>query len=422
MINIVSSIYENLILFTYLFHDKDKKQHGFPALLINIILLSLMNIIDISTYIKVPVYLAITTLLYSKIIDEKIGTLLFKELIYLMLLAACDVFTLSLFEVVSQTDVEIQMQLHTEIVWILVGFSKLLCFIILSVFSRRFQFHKRKIYIAVYVPLFSNLMMVFILGNEILIMGEGHRSILTMGITIVTFLSSFVSLFLTDQYLERRDIESETQLSLLQMESQYKYYKAKKEELNNLQSIRHDLKNHLLILESESSERQTKYLESLISRIDSYHIKYNTGNETIDVILMEKVKVAENQGIDISILLEAKELNSIEAIDNVIIFGNLLDNAIEACQREQVYRKYIRLSGKAVENFYVLVCKNSYDINSLKENAGHFSTSKINNKHHGFGLRNVERTVKKYNGELVITNDETEFCIKIIFPLANLAK
>ena len=86
MINIVSSIYENLILFTYLFHDKDKKQHGFPALLINIILLSLMNIIDISTYIKVPVYLAITTLLYSKIIDEKIGTLLFKELIYLSLI------------------------------------------------------------------------------------------------------------------------------------------------------------------------------------------------------------------------------------------------------------------------------------------------------------------------------------------------
>lgn len=417
MISVISSIYENLILYFFVSGGTKigKKWTGLAALLSNIALLSVMNLSHIPVYLKISIFLITVTVMYAKILDRKISVVFFKSVIFLLVITLCDVFVLASFELISHTEVSAQMEKNTELKWILVGCSKLLCFIILSVFNDRFKFGKEKIYTAVYIPFITSWLTVFILGNMVLDAGKTGENFLIVTVTIMAFISSYVSMYLTKGYLEVKEIEKNNQLSVIQIENQYKYYMAKREELQNLQSLKHDLKNHLLVLESDSTKKE--YLEGLLSRIEAYGINYNTGDEIIDVLLMEKTKAAEREKISVHIMVDAKALEFVDTIEKVTIFGNLLDNAIEACQKERGQEKYIRMNGKIIENFYMLICKNSYDIATVKEKNGKLISSKPDKKSHGIGMENIKRAVKKYNGEVIIVPDNKEFVIKIIIPI-----
>lgn len=420
MISIVSSVFENLILFVFVSNGirQEKRLKSIIALIVNIVLLSVMNLCNMYTCIKICIFVAATTFIYAKVLNTKNRIVFIKSFIFLLVITLCDVFTLAFFEFISQNDVKTQMEKYVELEWILVGTSKLVCFIILAIFNDRFKFRKEKNYIVTYLPLLTNLLIIFFVGNRILITKETRGSIWGMIITIMIFISSFISIYLIEWYLDVKDIERRNQLLVIQMESQYKFYQAKKEEMQNISSIKHDLKNHLLILETDSTKNQKEYLNNLLARVENYGIKCNTGDEIIDVLLTEKIKIAENMKINISVMVDVKNLNFIDSIEKVTIFGNILDNAIEACQKDKVVERYIYLSGKLIEEFYVLSCKNSYDSTTLKEKEGRLISSKVDRKKHGIGMENVKQAVKKYDGEVIITYDEKEFSVKIIIPIS----
>ncbi|MFR3343162.1 MAG: GHKL domain-containing protein [Anaerobutyricum sp.] len=69
--------------------------------------------------------------------------------------------------------------------------------------------------------------------------------------------------------------------------------------------------------------------------------KFNTGNAVTDVIINDKYQKAENAGISFPVKFNLGETDTISAFDIGIILNNLLDNAIEACEKlEQEQRLY----------------------------------------------------------------------------------
>ena len=206
---------------------------------------------------------------------------------------------------------------------------------------------------------------------------------------ILILLSSIINVFLTKNYIKIKQLEHENQLSVNQIESQYKYYKMKQEENQKIQHIRHDLKNHLLVLKSSTFLKQKEYLEQLIDEIESYNARFDTGNELIDTLLTEKAALASEKNIDIKIGLDISKIEFISTVDLVAILGNVLDNALEAsmyCTK----RKYIKIDGKIIEKFYVLICENSHN-NQIIEKDKKLKTTKKDAQNHGFGISDIKR-------------------------------
>lgn len=140
-----------------------------------------------------------------------------------------------------------------------------------------------------------------------------------------------------------------------------------------------------------------------------------TGNTALDAILSTKVAIAENKGVAIEKKIQIPENIPIDPIDMCVIFGNALDNAIEACERVKNGHKSIKINIICKDE--ILLCK---IVNTTSEvnNCG-FETSKEDKHNHGFGLENIKSTLAKYNSNLIIEKSEDEFSIKFLIFTKN---
>ena len=99
----------------------------------------------------------------------------------------------------------------------------------------------------------------------------------------------------------------------------------------------------------------------------------------------------------------------VEAKDIGILVGNILDNAIEGCER-CFGKRYISLKTVYRNNTVTLVCENSTD--GLVES---FNTRKEDKLAHGMGIQSMKRLVKSYGGEIDFQIYEKAFCVTVIF-------
>ena len=105
-------------------------------------------------------------------------------------------------------------------------------------------------------------------------------------------------------------------------------------------------------------------------------------------------------------------------IDISSIFSNLIDNAIEACNKinENNINKYITIKSTFIKGYYVVRCENSKS-NELIIKNNKILTSKKDKFLHGIGLESIKSSIKKYNGELKIKDSESKFIATIHIPV-----
>ena len=183
-------------------------------------------------------------------------------------------------------------------------------------------------------------------------------------------------------------------------------------------SLRHDLKNHLLItfdsLNSGDVHRAKEYLASICAELDSPKALSKTGNSTIDSLLNYKLGNVRSSGIHLDCCAEIPSQLRIDAFDLTVILGNLLDNALEALEKLPTSAKK-ELSVKLRYDSGRLIIKiaNTYD-GFLRSTRKGFLTRKNDPSIHGVGLKNVRTTIEKYNGGFKITHDRTLFTAYVI--------
>lgn len=93
------------------------------------------------------------------------------------------------------------------------------------------------------------------------------------------------------------------------------------------------------------------YIAKMDESLDAFVLTIRTGNAVTDVIVNEKQKAADKQGIKFSSEFLHPALDGYDAYDIVIIIKNLLQNALEACERMEGEKRYISLSGRK-RNFF----------------------------------------------------------------------
>ena len=193
-------------------------------------------------------------------------------------------------------------------------------------------------------------------------------------------------------------------------EQQVKAMKKRLEEAENfygsIRKVRHEMKNHMANIKGLAGAGEYGEIEDYIRRMDEtmqeLEYKYVTGNAVTDVIINDKCRRAEKAGIRFD--ADFRYGGEIPVFDMGIILNNLLDNAIEACEKLQTGKGFIRLSLKRKKQFLILYVENSFDgAVPIRKGSSFPATTKQSIlpgiiTEHGIGLENVRDIAERYFG------------------------
>ena len=192
-------------------------------------------------------------------------------------------------------------------------------------------------------------------------------------------------------------------------------YRETSASLENAKKLRHDMKNHLLIVKKhiENGERSEalRYIDSLIPRAENMGGIASVRNEMIDYIINSKLGGLKDTDITVSGVIG--DLSDVPESDLVSLFGNILDNAAEAVEKADEKRIELRFSMHGENRIFV--CKNTCP-ESLYDRAGILETTKKDKESHGIGHIIVEETVNRLGGMVDYSMENGIFEVRMILP------
>jgi len=177
----------------------------------------------------------------------------------------------------------------------------------------------------------------------------------------------------------------------------------------------HDLRHQIRTMGQTNAIDEATVTE-IANLVDIYDSTYKTESEALNVILMEKSLLCKKDEIDFSCILDSSELSKMKDTDIYALFGNLLDNAIEAVRSLKKEERTIGVVVKTVNGVITINVYNSY-AGKIKYEGGLPITTKKEKANHGFGLKSIRNIVVKYGGQMRITTENGVFDVRIIFPV-----
>lgn len=201
-------------------------------------------------------------------------------------------------------------------------------------------------------------------------------------------------------------------LLLTQSSKQYQIAKQNMEQVN----IKcHDLRHQIRLFRG-AGRIDESVLKEMEQAVDAYDTTVKTGNPTLDVLLTEKNQICRSKQIGFTCMADGKGLAYMEPADLYALFGNALENAIEATEQlTDPAQKQIVLTVRPVEGFCSVHLQN-YTKEPLRLENGLPVTSKQDRLNHGFGTRSMQLLVEKYGGELTFQQEADVVNIYMLLP------
>ena len=172
----------------------------------------------------------------------------------------------------------------------------------------------------------------------------------------------------------------------------------------------------MLLDEINSKKQNSEFLQELVSDCEKYAGQRYSGNPIGDALLASKQKLCEDSEVALEISAGTLKCTALTDEEYIGIFGNLLDNAIEAAQRTE--NPQVSLSSTITGGQWILTVRNSKPANEapLENN---MATTKNNSRDHGLGSKIVKRIVKKHNGALDYTDYGDYFEVISVIPVSD---
>lgn len=204
--------------------------------------------------------------------------------------------------------------------------------------------------------------------------------------------------------------------------SQIAVYKMLAEQYRQSERLRHDMKNHIIALSALSRNKEWEKLDDYLKNMEGTALDTAgdlTGNKAVDAILYQKRRQAEWENIKWECDVRMPKECCINEFDLCVLFGNILDNALEACGRMRGDEcRFINIQAKTVKKCFLIEVKNSMD---KAEKFTEGCTNKGDSQKHGIGLMNVSDVVDSYNGAVHKEFGKGIFVISILMPFPDTA-
>ncbi|MCD8381498.1 MAG: ATP-binding protein [Clostridiales bacterium] len=254
----------------------------------------------------------------------------------------------------------------------------------------------------------QNILMVaiFIAGGEKAWME--NRFWLSALVSLTSILTQYYAYQVIVSTAEATRAQQELKQLQLQREQDTKYYQLAQTSAEQMSKLRHDFRNQLQVayaLAREDPNRATALLGELEERLDAVRPVRYCDDPTVNIILTVKADRAAEAGIHFDAQVGVSGWN-LEAADLTSLFTNLLDNAIEGCQRSGQADPSIHITAGERQGFYLVKV-----VNSCGLEAGEPGSSK--GEGHGLGMNIIRSVAKKYNGSFVTRVEDGAFTAQV---------
>lgn len=256
-----------------------------------------------------------------------------------------------------------------------------------------------------------NCCFVIVLSMEI---GSSRSLIMCVSIIISIVLTYYFMLYMMERfnYLARKRHEDE----MYRKEMYYKeqYYSEVDRRHEYVHNLKHDMKNKLIelhyLVEKGDIQRATEQLTVYCDELEKIDENNYCNNPIVDSVLRIKLGVAKSDKIKIDADIRIPKVMQLEHGDIGVLYGNLLDNAIEACRKVESDKRFIRIENKFTEGKLLLIVENS----KTGEKNESLKTTKRDNYSHGRGIHSVRKVVEKYNGTVTFTDKGDIFEVSVM--------
>lgn len=216
--------------------------------------------------------------------------------------------------------------------------------------------------------------------------------------------------------------DNQTKLEYELMKEKEKYSKESMEIIKRsneeLREFKHDLKNYLLPLqeamETMPQSEMAKVWGKINQKIEDVQTLIQTGNSYVDSMINTKITLARSEKVDVKCTILSK-MEGIDDLEFCSVFGNLMDNAIEA-ERKVIEKKEIIIFVEEKMGYLRLEIQNKIEKSVLNENSS-LNTTKKDTSSHGIGHKSIKRTMQKVGGALKYYETGDLFCAEAVFPI-----
>lgn len=366
-------------------------------------------------FITIPAYLVLSFICYTGAwIRHCVAAVM-----CILLLAIVDTSTVyisSLLLGLHVDDLYAKKHLYLTIVTVSKSFSVLIAWIAYRIQSQKKQpqLQIRWLVLTLLFPLVSLIMLVAIFdsfqqGNDI--------SAYALAFTVAIFLANVAIIYIINR-LEKteRELFHSTLLSQ-QMEVQTKSIIALEKSYRAQRESAHEFSHHLSAINALVQKGQydvlTQYISRLANQQSTRVFCVNSHNPIIDAILNQKYQLASELGIEMQIKVNDLSDIAVPTDSIVVLLSNLLDNAIDACNR-CASNKIIRFSLISDSTIFLTIDNTSIPVSIVD---GEIATTKSNKHDHGYGLINVKRVLRSLDAEYAFRYNNGWFSFVAEIPI-----
>ena len=273
------------------------------------------------------------------------------------------------------------------------------------------------------IILSANLVLFVVMRGYQFVLVNMSNGILQMRGDITSFsllIIIVIVIFVSRAFVKSKMLQKQNEMLNMREKLKEQSYQELVCILEQNRQLIHDIKNHMIILQSQERTYDYEGIANYAKELEKVFLRTTeeiwTGNKVVDLILRQKKYLAEERNIEFfieTIFLPQWPFKDSELCS---LFGNLLDNSIEACEKIKKGKRWIKVQVEKQNRLLFLDISNSIEEKILVR-GGKLITNKKDKENHGYGLKGIERIVNKYEGEMSYQVKGNLFKIIITFFL-----
>ncbi len=197
-------------------------------------------------------------------------------------------------------------------------------------------------------------------------------------------------------------------------ENEQRYFDEVNRQYIESRKIKHDINNHLLalqaLIEKGQIDEAKRYIRDVSEKTENASNLVNTGSKVINALLFKKTEKAqaEHKTLVLDVRCSLSALN-VSDYDLCSVFGNMLDNALEATREGD---EIILRIDRQMDMLYI-ACENPF-VGELRKSGDRIVTTKANPEGHGYGIRRIREIAGHYGGEANVVSENGCFRIEVL--------
>ena len=413
------------LIFFETFVDSSKQRRGiFSSGMPVVFCLSLLSLIiavllDSYGVIRQVVDMTVTAWILSHYFRERFRKCLLLSVLFAGLLWAADYIVILLYPALILHTTENQEIKY----FFLIMLSKLLLFLVLIILngfmsSNDIKYIKTRDWLLFLIlPFFSIFITSAFIKNIEMILGTELET--TFIVLAWGLIGMNIAMFYFMRNIGRREnLLHEKELFELETQNKLQLYEAISERAEDQRKLSHEYKNQITCMQSLCEKGEYDRLKEYLAQISGetlHDMDYiDTNHIFVNAVLNTKYQEALQKKILVICKVNDLSQLTMEGADLVVLLSNVLNNAIEACEKCRA-EQILKLKCVYEDGDFILSVRNTYD-GKLKKIGDFFGTTKADHGRHGIGLKNVIAIIEKNQGYYAVEHSEKEFQISIVIP------